>query len=75
MQKITAQRRTREGFTLFEVTFTAAMLLLLLTAIFSAVIGLQNAAVEGVTVSDLTVRAERALDRVVELASQAVDLY
>ena len=62
------------GFTLIEAAFTLAILSLLIVGVMSTVIGIQGSFVEGQVVSDLSLRAQNALDRLVALTSQAVTI-
>lgn len=72
---MTVLRRSRErlaGFTLVEVMATLGVLGLLMTGIVSAVLGIQRSFVQNQVVSDLNLRAQRAMDRVAAMVSQAI---
>jgi prepilin-type N-terminal cleavage/methylation domain-containing protein len=67
-------RRTQgiRGLTLLEVSVTAAILGLLVTGVFSGMLNSQRAFLEDQTVSDLSIRAQNTMDRIVRLAGQAL---
>jgi prepilin-type N-terminal cleavage/methylation domain-containing protein len=66
-----SSRRTR-GFTVLELVITLALLSIFLFGILATVTGLQSTFVENEVVADMHLRAERAMDRIVEMAGGAL---
>jgi type II secretory pathway pseudopilin PulG len=60
------------GFTMIEAIFTLTMIAILLVSIMSTTIGIQDAFFQSQVVSELNLRAQRVLDRVVALSGQAL---
>jgi prepilin-type N-terminal cleavage/methylation domain-containing protein len=63
---------SRSGFSLVEVVTAMSILAMVLGSIFFATTGMQNLFIESQNLSQLSLRAQNAMDRVVEMASQAV---
>lgn len=64
--------RSQAGLTLVELVASFGILSVVLGSIMMAVMGTQDAFLENQLVSQLNLRAQLALDRIVELASQAL---
>ena len=67
-------RAEHAGFTLVELAFALALLSLLIVSVMSTVVGIQTSFVEGQVVSDVSLKAQNALDRLVTLTSQIVTI-
>ena len=65
------QRGRTVGLTFIEVLTTTAVFALLAVSVLLALFGMQGAVVRSEIVSEIRARAQRAMDRVTELASQA----
>ncbi len=71
MKLVLERSRRQRGFSILEAALTLTMIVIFLSSILSTTVGLQNAFLQSQSVSDLNLRAQRALDRIVTLASQA----
>ena len=64
--------RGMEGFTLLEVMITVVVISIMLISILPAIRGSQDAFVQSQIFSQLNLRAQNALDRIVDLSGQGV---
>src|SRR2546427_602460 len=64
--------QSRAGFTLLELATSVSILSIVLGSIFLATTGTQNLFLENQALSQLNLRAQIAMDRLVELSSQAL---
>ena len=69
---IHSEERAEAGFTFLELMTTVAVLSVVLGSIFMATLSTQNVFLQSQTVSQLNLRAQHTMNRIVEMAGQAL---